>query len=95
MNKAGYPRRYLGGLVLVLASLGQTSIAAEVVSGQITAVDLARDSVEVDGVAYRVSNSVKHGATPRLKDIRPGQGVRIEADQGTINRIELIRLPPT
>lgn len=80
---------------VVLAAWGQVSVAAGWVTGQVTAINLERNQIVINDRAMTLSAAAKLSQYNQLKAIKPGHGVRYEAEGTTIKRIELVQLPPT
>lgn len=88
------------GIVLSVAALqAQTARAAERIVGQVTASDVARNKIDIDGVKYEISPqamgkpSGRMGGARKLSDIKPGQTVIYEVDRGVIKSLTPIDGP--
>jgi len=82
-------------IAVFLATCAQISTAGEWVSGQVTAIDLQTKSIRIDDQIFTLSPSVLYATTSPVKTLRPGDGVRYEAEAKLIKRIEMVKLPPT
>lgn len=90
---------YLGlSIVLIIGSMlhAQAAQAAERIVGQVTKNETARKKIEIDGIAYDVSpqaiarQSGRMAFARKVADIKPGQSVMFEAENGVIRSITLI-----
>jgi hypothetical protein len=86
-------RRILLGVLLAVCS--HLSIAAEWMSGQITAINPETNSIEIDGRALTLTAAAKYDRTNPIDKLKPGLVVRYEADGKFVKRIEVIQLPPS
>jgi hypothetical protein len=82
-------------LGVVLAAWAQASVAAGWVTGQVTAINLDRNQIVINDRTMTLSAAVKLSEYNQLKAIKPGHGVRYEAEGTVIKRIEPVQLPPT
>jgi hypothetical protein len=82
-------------LGIALVAWAPLSVAAEWVTGQVTAIKLERNEIVISDRVLTLSTAAKLSQYSLLKTIKPGQGVRYEAEGTTIQRIELVQLPPT
>lgn len=95
-----YPHRVIRSARLVfagavLALWSQMSLAGEWTTGQVTSINLELNKIVISERALTLSMAVKLGQYSQLRTIKPGQGVRYEAEGTVIQRIELVKLPPT
>lgn len=99
MNRRPVPGRF-GALVLLLCLFFASvpAMAAGQVVGQITAIDVGRGVVEIDGETHLVATAVRVSASARgtgtgirhLQDLKPGQVVRYETTDGRITTITVM-----
>lgn len=80
---------------VVLAAWAQVAVAAEWVTGLVTAINLERNQIVISDRVMTLSAAAKLSQYNQLKAVKPGHGVRYEAEGTTIQRIELVQLPPT
>ncbi|MCU0809884.1 MAG: hypothetical protein MUE59_02400 [Thiobacillaceae bacterium] len=88
------------GILLAVGSLqAHTARAAERIVGQVTGSDVAHNKMAIDGVTYEISPqamgkpSGRMAGTRKLSDIKPGQSVIYEVDQGVIKSLTPIDGP--
>lgn len=84
---------YLVMLGLILVFTGIASVHAGQVVGQVTAVDVSRGTIDINGIKHELSASVVKQANARdaaslLRGFKPGQAVVFEADKNELKRIE-------
>ena len=94
MKKANMnPHLYLMGLFLAMAGIAPAQ-AGQVV-GQVTAVDVSRNTIDINGIKHELSASAVKKANARdaatlLRNFKPGQAVLFEADKNELKRIEAV-----
>ncbi|MEW6590155.1 MAG: hypothetical protein AB1418_03875 [Pseudomonadota bacterium] len=84
------------GFLAVLMCAAQAR--AEQVVGQVTAVDLGRNVVAIDGVRYTIPAAVLERRTTvdtdkLARSLKPGQAVAFEAERGEIRKIQAVQGP--
>lgn len=80
-------------VVLILIFTGIATVQAGQVVGQVTAVDVSRNTIDINGVKHQLSASAIKKANARdaaslLRGFKPGQAVVFEADKNELKRIE-------
>lgn len=80
---------------LFLAIAGTLPVQAGQVVGQVTAVDAARNTIDINGIKHELSASAVKKANARdaatmLRGFKPGQAVLFEADKNELKRIEAV-----
>lgn len=81
------------GFLVVLMCAAQ--VRAEQVVGQVTAADLGRNTITIDGVRYTIPAAVLERPatddTDKLaRSLKPGQVVAFEAERGEIRKIQAV-----
>lgn len=89
------PRLHLMVMGLFLAMAGIAPAQAGQVVGQVTAVDAARNTIDINGIKHELSASAVKKANARdaatmLRGFKPGQAVLFEADKNKLKRIEAV-----
>lgn len=83
----------VAGLVWTIA--GIVPAQAGQVVGQVTAVDAARNMIEIDGFKYGLSETAVKKANARdvdalMRGFKPGQAVLYEVDKNEVKRIQAV-----
>lgn len=78
---------------LFLAIAGIVPVQAGQVVGQVTAVDITRNTIDINGIKHELSASVVKKTNARdaatlLRAFKPGQAVLFEAEKNELKRIE-------
>lgn len=79
------------GFLVALTCAAQAR--AEQVVGQVTAADLARNTITIDGVRYTIPAAVLKRSTTvdtdkLARSLKPGQAISYEAERGEIRKIQ-------
>lgn len=79
------------GLFLAFAVI--VPVQAGQVVGQVTAIDITRNTIDINGIKHELSASAVKKANARdaatlLRGFKPGQAVLFEADKNKLKRIE-------
>jgi hypothetical protein len=84
MDIIRFPRPHLVAIGFLLAIAWTIPVEAGRVAGQITAVDVVRNTIDINGVRFSVATSAMIG-------LKQGQAVIYEAEKNQIKRIEVVK----